>query len=419
MTRRVVLHIGAMKTGTTYVQQVLFEHRDVLHERGVLVPGRRWSDQVHAVQDLLDMPDDDPAVTGRRGGSGLAGSWDGLVSEVVASEDEVAVVSMEFLSFATLPYAERAVAAFGDAEVRVVLTVRDAAAVAPAQWQTAVVSGGTDDWPTFQRGVRRATGVVGKVLNRLQHDEARETFLRAQLVPRILETWAGAAGVGALRVVTMPPPGSPRGLLWERFCRAAGIDGRNCERADRANESLGYASTELLRRVNLALDLSSQTEHNKTVKDHLAQRALASRSGEERARLDPDTAAAAMGFNEVTRAAVATAGLEVVGDLGDLPVHAEDATAPIDPRQEPPGPEELLAAARTAYPVMVALCRRRAGRIADRGGRPRLKRRLQALGGPDSWTPDGDGVDRAVDELAALCEIAVDLRRRLRKRTGS
>src|SRR4028118_2070483 len=53
MSGRLVLHVGAMKSGTTFVQSRLFAHRDTLRERGVRVPGRQWRSQVLAVQQLL------------------------------------------------------------------------------------------------------------------------------------------------------------------------------------------------------------------------------------------------------------------------------------------------------------------------------------------------------------------------------
>ena len=36
----VLLHIGPYKTGSTAIQQALFDQRDVLAEHGVLYPGR-------------------------------------------------------------------------------------------------------------------------------------------------------------------------------------------------------------------------------------------------------------------------------------------------------------------------------------------------------------------------------------------
>jgi hypothetical protein len=54
MARRVVLHVGAMKSGTSYLQRLLMENRELLGERGVLLPGQSWRDQVRGVVDVLD-----------------------------------------------------------------------------------------------------------------------------------------------------------------------------------------------------------------------------------------------------------------------------------------------------------------------------------------------------------------------------
>ena len=39
MARRVILHVGLPKTGTTYLQSIAWANKDVLREQGVLLPG--------------------------------------------------------------------------------------------------------------------------------------------------------------------------------------------------------------------------------------------------------------------------------------------------------------------------------------------------------------------------------------------
>jgi len=53
MAERVVLHVGAMKSGTSYIQARLLANQDVLREQGFLYPGRTWREQVLAVTDVL------------------------------------------------------------------------------------------------------------------------------------------------------------------------------------------------------------------------------------------------------------------------------------------------------------------------------------------------------------------------------
>src|SRR6478672_11312942 len=63
MADRVVMHIGAPKSGTTYLQSILFANRPLLRERGVLVPGRGIGDYARAaVATTLAEQDDQKPV---------------------------------------------------------------------------------------------------------------------------------------------------------------------------------------------------------------------------------------------------------------------------------------------------------------------------------------------------------------------
>ena len=91
MAQRVVLHVGTMKSGTSFLQNVLGENKAELAERGVLVPGRRWRRQVRAVKELI-----------AHGGPGqppmpVDGVWQQMVEEIRAWPG-TAVISMEYLS---------------------------------------------------------------------------------------------------------------------------------------------------------------------------------------------------------------------------------------------------------------------------------------------------------------------------------
>ena len=48
MTKRVYLHVGAPKSGTTYLQRVLEANRQLLAAAGVLLVGDRHLDRIHA-----------------------------------------------------------------------------------------------------------------------------------------------------------------------------------------------------------------------------------------------------------------------------------------------------------------------------------------------------------------------------------
>ena len=69
---------------------------------------------------------------------------------------------------------------------------------------------------------------------------------------RIARTW-GELGA-PVSVVTVPPPGAPRELLWERFCSVLGTPPDGFAPARMDNESVGAASTLVIRRLNELLN---------------------------------------------------------------------------------------------------------------------------------------------------------------------
>jgi hypothetical protein len=234
MKRRVVLHIGSMKTGTSFIQSVLGHNEDALADAGFEFLGGGFGVQTRAVRDMLKLPRD-PGRNRRR--------WRKLAVEARASE-RTGIVSMEFLSFAGEEQVRRMLAPFSKFDVQVVLTVRDQFRVLPAQWQTYTRNFGTDGWEDYLRHVQPSRG------HSARDTRAWKTFHRAQDITTILSRWS-AAGAASVDVVTVPPPGSPREELWHRFCAATGIpaDGTVLDGV-RDNESLGYASCDLLRRMN-------------------------------------------------------------------------------------------------------------------------------------------------------------------------
>lgn len=412
--RSVFLHVGAMKTGTTYVQEIMKANRAELSAQGLWFAGDHWGEQVRAAQDLVGMGRHDPDVSRL-----AAGRWDALARRIADRPEPVSVISMEFLGFAGAAQARRAVASLRPAQVHVILTIRDSARVVPALWQTSVTSGETLTWEEFEAGVRRAAAGSGR-LSRVKAitDSPARRFREALHVPHILKTWVDAAGADQVHVVTVPRPGSPADALWARFAAVLDLDPAACPHPARdANESLGLASTELVRRVNLTLGLDSMLDHNKTVKDVLAYRGLAPRrSAEARAALDARTRERMLEWNDTIRSAVVRAGVEVAGSLEDLPV--ADDVHEASPVHLEPTEDELLAAARDGFAELRRLVRKRAHAVRSRKKRRRrLGRVRRGLTGPACWRETPDPVASAVADLALLCRTAIDLRRkRVRRR---
>jgi hypothetical protein len=318
VAERVVLHVGLMKSGTSFLQQALRHNRVRLHEQGVLFPSP-WKRQVQAVKDI--------SARGLRDQPSLAedGPWRSLVDDV-RRWDGTAVLSMEFLGPRGLPKARQIVAAFEPAPVEVVVSVRDLARTIPAMWQESLQNRGTWTWEEYLAGVEgedRTTPGPGRA------------FWTRQDAPGITEVWQEAAGAGRVTVLTVPPPGSPPELLWERFSSLLPVDGTGIELDVRTNPSLGLASLLVLRELNQRLDADGRTltgrQYERVVKQLLAKRGLAGLEGDP--RLGYDAAwVAERGDRDIARLRALSP--RVAGDLEDLrcaPVRgAEVATVTVE-----------------------------------------------------------------------------------------
>jgi hypothetical protein len=312
---RLVLHLGSMKSGTSFIQNVLGQNKDRLAEQGVLFAGPRWRAQVQAVRELIGHggPRQEPVRPD--------GPWQRLVDEINAW-DGTAVVSMEFLAPRPVPKIRQIQAAFPGTRIDALLTCRDLGRNVPAMWLESVQTGGTTPWGDYLNGVRK-------------HGPARaaRNFWKHQDIPAIAQRWAGELGHDNLTLVTVPPKGAAPDLLWRRFAEAAGFDGAGYDLEVRANKAIGLATALVLLRLNQGYDARDgqmPPHYDEYVKHKLSKRGLAERSGQE-PRLGLDAGWVAKAADQQV-AALRSAGYRVVGDLeelraGKVPgIHADEVT---------------------------------------------------------------------------------------------
>ena len=338
----VYLHIGEPKTGTTFVQQVMWRNRAALAAQGVVLPGHHPQDHFRASQDLrgIEKLPSDPAGS-------WAGEWDILAHEA-RHAPRAAVISHELFSAADAPQAEHAVRSLQPAEVHITATVRDMASLLPAEWQETVKHRSTRGWQDW----------LGDVIDResVSADRRQWWFWRVHDTLAILDIWSRYVPAERIHVITTPPPGSGPGVLWQRF---AGLIGVDPDRADlsvaRANTSLGLPETEFLRRLNQALPADvPDWFYMWTVKEGIAHRALAQRPREGRLVLPADRDAWAKEQAETLIAGLAGAGYDVLGDPGELRPRPPAATAgPGDQPGAQPDSQLLDAAVSAAAALVV------------------------------------------------------------------
>ncbi len=278
----------------------------------------------------------------------MTGAWDRLREEM-AGGPGTALVSMEHLGPVRPRKVRHVVETLAGSRVEVVLTGRDLNRNLVAMWQETVQNGRAWTWEDYRRGARAdAPGPGGPAT---APSEAGRTFWRQQDLARMVQTWGSVVGPAHVSLVTVPPPGADRELLWSRYAEAVGFDPATATRpTTAANESIGAASALALRRLNELLDERGLAfpAGSRERKFELAKRILARRRDVEPALglvVEPWVREAA----EHTVAELRASGARLVGAWSDL----EPVDAPgLDPADIPG--EEVAEAALAGLAGMLA-----------------------------------------------------------------
>jgi hypothetical protein len=301
MSRIVYLHVGAPKTGTTYLQDRLGLNTRSLADHGVHVPtgSPLVSPALFQFRAALDLLGQDWG-----GQPGHAdGAWDQLVKKVRRRSGTV-IVSHEILAPASPDRVARAMADLADSEVHVVYSARDLARQLPAAWQESVKQGRKWSYRQF--------------LNK--SERGRSWFYRAFDLPTVLGTWGAGLPPERIHVLTVPQPGSTGDTLWDRFCRATNIDPAWAPvDSDQTNRSLGIAETQIVRQLNRRIERATrrEAEYDELIRQMLAQDQLVRRTSPP-VRLPPSRYEWAEAQADRWIEWLVGSGVDVVGDVEEL-----------------------------------------------------------------------------------------------------
>jgi hypothetical protein len=346
------LHVGAPKTGTTYLQGILWRNRDRLREEGLDVVGVNRGEHYRGGNDLRDLPFEpaDPGID-------WTGAWDALAKAAVGSRSLNVIVSDEHLASLTPTQVKRAVTSLAPREVHVVYATRNLEGLLPSEWQEYVKHRSPLTYPEWAR----------RVLGNARKGPGR-WFWSVHDAGDVVARWSTAVEPGHVHVLTLPPPSSPKDELWQRFAAVVGVPAEAAVEFDvEDNTSLGYAETELLRRVNQALPAEfPRWHHTGLARDVLARQILAPRSPSGRPELPADLRDQLRRRARRSAKGLAGSGCDLVGDLGSLDIPEEPR-----PGDAPPSDEEVLAAAVDAVAGLLV----QMGRMRD--DRRRWERRLR------------------------------------------
>ncbi len=360
--RRLTLHIGTPKSGTTHLQARLRAARAELRGAGVLYPGadhppRGGLNQQGAMYAVAppEVHWASPAV--RANG---ARQLERLRAELDRHPGH-AHVSAEVLASFTPEAIPTLLDALGypAASVRVVITARDVGRLLTSAWQENVKNGATQAMADYLASIA------------VQRSGGDSPFWRAYWLPRLVERWAAVVGMANVVLVTVPsptpsptpttpppaatrprttdlipaqasgragsgsrlalPPGPRRPAragedLWSRYARACGFPAIAAPppgRRQEQNRSLSGSQIELLRQVNLILD-QEQVPHpeRQVLRSHLLEAWMGSAAGGGAPLgLDPEWLPTLRLWASDDRAALDLQheqGLHLVGTLDDL-----------------------------------------------------------------------------------------------------
>jgi glycosyltransferase involved in cell wall biosynthesis len=319
VAKRLFLHIGAPKSGTTFLQTVLWNNRALLEADNVLLPGRDLFDYNLAVTALRH-PQPHTKLQHR-----AKATWRRLREEMDAWSGD-AIVTNEWFVRANAEQAARARRDLADAELHIVYTARAFVHQIPAAWQETLKLG---------RGRSMSDFIAG-----LDDDKAQWSWWA--LDPALaLERWSADLPPDRVHVVTVPPPGSDPGLLWTRLCSVLGIDPQRYDSTTaEANESLGAEAARLLERMGpdlrsaIGADDAPWTEQYRWIRRYLGHELLVPLAG-SRIGANPEQAAALHARSVAAAHALGDAGYDIVGDLDDLrladpPLRSRDPSSVTD-----------------------------------------------------------------------------------------
>ncbi len=316
--KRVTFHVGAPKTGTTYLQNVLFKNRDRLAEHGVLYPYSTRAQSFRSTQDLRGMG------WGSSRPSAFRGEWNDVAQRSREWQGHAVVISNELLGGSPLKRIAKGIASVQPADVHVVFTARDFARQLVSDWQEHIKHKHTVSLEQFVDDLieygHEAPAPFGNLFWGM-HD-----------ADFVLRRWARFVPQENIHVVTVPHKGAPPNTLWRRFCEAVGIDADAYDTyVKRSNPSMGVAETELVRRMNFAVRGMSDASYDALVRRMLVQEVL----GEQSPKIVLPTGRMewVQGRSRQLIADLTASGYRVVGDLEELMPLAEEHQGYVSPTE--------------------------------------------------------------------------------------
>jgi hypothetical protein len=315
----VLLHIGPYKTGSTAIQQALFDHREDLATYGVLYPGRwrRLFREGHALMQWSPRGRPVPPVS----------VWDDFAAGIRERTDvRVCLSTEDFGRIRESRKAHKVIEDLGPERLHVIAVVRAYHRLMPSHWQERVKSHelrSYDDW-------------LHELLEGDESSEVYRSFWTSHDVEYMTSRWLDV--LPPERFTLVMTDDSDRSLLPRTFERLLGLPEGLLEPEQSTNASLSMNAVEVLRRVNNEFAARGWTDRDyvRLIQEGMVRELQQSGRGEGDVPVPPlpGWARPLVAERSVRRVKVIEKlGVNVVGDpacllLPDLPEVGEQDLAP-------------------------------------------------------------------------------------------
>lgn len=330
-SKRLVLHAGFHKSGTTALQESLAEHRSRLKESGVLYPSIGTKTHHRAAWSLSGK------VWGwkKRGGESVSTKvWDNLVKRVNNSPEQVVMLSSEFFSELEGDKIRKASHDLKGREVEILFTLRPLVKLLPSSYQQYLKYGMKikyEDW-------------LHEIFNNREKTKVSPTFWKRHEHSKVIARWVDTFGKGKVTVIIADET-KPE-FLFEEVNDLLGLPGKTLIAAQiGSNRSLNMEEIALLLELNKQFPKDrSWDEYEVFIRDgyvrHLTDRVPAAMDKER--LLTPEWAV--QRANEIGRVTVQDLmnyGIRIIGNLQSL----GESSVPIGQSRYPDSVDIKIAAA--------------------------------------------------------------------------
>ena len=225
MAKRLILHIGTQKSGSTYLQKILAKLSPDLPPEKVVYPiglGANPRQFNHEYATYPVLREDIPYISESQANQNER-SWLDLKTAVAATS-QVALLSGEAISLATEAGARRLITELGVEDVTVIVTSRNLGAVIPSSYQQLVRNGRSRylDQVVQAWVDDRGPGDLSEQEAYWESDPEHSRW-RAYAAGSLVARWERVVGAGKVVTVTVPAHRQAPETLWHRFVEACGL----------------------------------------------------------------------------------------------------------------------------------------------------------------------------------------------------